>query len=231
MGLGREFEGLELVLFHGTFAKRKDTELHSVIIADYQGGSTWQKDFSQKLASATGWSPKSTYEYSWSGKNDTKDRKMAGEKLAKWLMSDANPYKDLKHATLVGHSHGGNGNKITKNILEANGWEVDIINIATPQREDFQSDRKGKGLYINFYNSNDLIQYLGSIGDGSDDTGRYQNNKSSRIDNKANVNKKIIPYGDWINMNAGHSYHQEVNTQNQMIKIVEQEIEKRRKTK
>ena len=68
MGLGREFEGLELVLTHGTFAKRKDTKLYSVITADYQGGSTWQKDFSQKLASATGWSPKSTYEYSWSGK-------------------------------------------------------------------------------------------------------------------------------------------------------------------
>ena len=230
MGLGREFEGLELVLTHGTNAKRDDTKLYSVILADYQGGSTWQKDFSQKLASATGWSPKSTYEYSWSGKNNVPERKMAGEKLAKWLMSDANPYKDLKHATLVGHSHGGNGNKITKNILEANGWEVDIINIATPQREDFQSDRKGEGLYINFYNNSDIIQVLGKIGDGSNDgTGRYtSSHKKARIDNNAKINAEVSFIKDWFQITFGHSYHQEVNAQNQMIKIVEQEIEKKK---
>ena len=227
MGLGREFEGLELVLTHGTFAKRKDTKLYSVITADYQGGSTWQKDFSQKLASATGWSPKSTYEYSWSGENNVSAREMGGKQLAKWLMSDANPYKNLKHATLVGHSHGGNGDKITKNILEANGWEVDIINIATPQREDFQSDNKGKGLYINFYNNNDLIQYLGAMGGSNDNTGRYQNNKNSRIDNKANVNKKIITKGDWINMNAGHSYHNVKDAQDQIIKTIKDEVNKK----
>src|SRR5690606_23623059 len=50
MGLGRELEGLELVLTHGTWAKRGDRESYSMDVADYGGGSTWEKTFSENIA-------------------------------------------------------------------------------------------------------------------------------------------------------------------------------------
>jgi|SRR5690554_6619804 len=68
-----------------------------------------------------------------------------------------------KHATLIGHSHGGNVGKLVKEGLEEQGWIVDLINISTPQRDDFQTSNKGNGKYLNFYSNVDLIQYIGSI--------------------------------------------------------------------
>lgn len=44
------------------------------------------------------------------------------------------------------------------------GWVVDIINIETPQRKDYQSAKTGPGVYLNFYSNNDLIQKLGASG-------------------------------------------------------------------
>ncbi len=159
---GIELEGLEVVLTHGTFAQREDKPLFSLDRADYKGGSTWDRVFSQRLAMATGWDMKSTFEYTWSGANDKGERINAGLMLAKKLMSPDNIYRDKKHATLIGHSHGGNVNKVAKNVLEANGWTVDIINISTPQRQDFQQKSTGKGLNINFFSNLDYIQFMGS---------------------------------------------------------------------
>lgn len=226
---GIELEGLEFVPVHGTNAKREDTKLYSVITANYQGGSTWERSFVERVADITGWDYKSTYEYSWSGENSVNARKIAGKRLAEWIMSDVNPYKDLKHVTFMGHSHGGNVNKIAKNILEKNGWKVDIINIATPQRKDFQSNKKGNGLYINFYNNTDIIQVAGKIGDGSGDaSGRYTNSHTkSRIDNKASVNREIGFKSGWLKMFGGHSYHRDTSAQKQMIDIINREVKKK----
>jgi RHS repeat-associated protein len=212
MGLGRELEGLELVLTHGTWAKRGDRESYSMDVADYGGGSTWEKTFSENIASATGWEANSTYEYTWTGNNDTKDRIQAGDKLANHLMSDENPYKDSKHATLVGHSHGGNVNKVAKNILEQNGWTVDIINIATPQRTDHQSSNTGDGVYLNFYNTNDAVQYAGAKPKTATD--------GARKDSKAELNQAVETHKSWIGNSGGHSIHQDPRAQDEILKSI-----------
>src|SRR5690554_3634762 len=161
MGLGRELEGLELVLTHGTFAQREDRKIYSLEKADYKGGSTWERLFSQRVSLATGWNKDSTYEFTWSGENTAEARNRGGEMLAKGLMSSNNPFAEDKHVTLMGHSHGGNVNKVAKNILEENGWTVDIINIATPQRKDFQQNKTGDGVNLNFYSTGDAVQWFG----------------------------------------------------------------------
>ncbi len=213
-----ELEGLEAVLVHGTWAKRDDKQLFSLDLADYKGGSTWQKSFSQGIASATGWDSKSTFEFTWTGKNSSSDRNTGGEQLAKQLMSDNNPYRSKKHATLIGHSHGGNVNKVAKNILEKNGWIVDIVNIATPQRSDHTTEREGRYInyyenkYINFYNNNDLVQYSGAKPQTSPD--------GPRLDPKADSNVEIETSNNWFSNSGGHSFHQDSKAQEKMLEEI-----------
>jgi RHS repeat-associated protein len=224
---GIELEGLEVALTHGTFAKRSDKAMFTLDKADYKdngkkGGSTWDRVFSQRLAMATGWDMESTFEYTWSGSNDKKERDYAGVKLAEMLMSPDNIYRDKKHATLIGHSHGGNVNKVAKNILEKNGWTVDIINISTPQRKDFQQKEKGKGLNINFFSNGDLVQFMGV---DSYDCFDNRGPSGERMDPVSN-NYLISGANLWVNWfsNAlGHSYHNDTNSQRKMEKIVQQE--------
>jgi RHS repeat-associated protein len=222
---GVELEGLEVVLTHGTFAKRTDKALFSLDKADYKGGSTWDRVFSQRLAMATGWDMNSTFEYTWSGANDAEQRMEAGKMLAKKLMSADNIYRDKKHATLIGHSHGGNVDKIAKGILEDNGWTVDIINISTPQRKDFQQKRTGKGLNINFYSDLDYVQFIGVdtflLSDDFNNSGPLGERKDPYSDNY-----KVSGVNLWVNWfsNAlGHSYHNDSASQRKMEKVVEQE--------
>jgi RHS repeat-associated protein len=224
---GIELEGLEVVLTHGTFAKRSDKAIFTLHKADYlnhgkDGGSSWERVFSQRLAMSTGWDMDSTFEYSWSGANSKTQRNFAGEKLAEMLMSAENLYRDKKHATLIGHSHGGNVNKIAKNILEKNGWTVDIINISTPQRKDFQQNKKGKGLNINFYSDVDLIQWIG-VDDfkGSDNQGAL----GSRQDPKSNNYKitGIRTLWNWFKNSGGHSLHNDNAAKTKIEATVEKE--------
>lgn len=230
---GLEFEGLEVVLTHGTFAQRPDKSLFSLDIATYDADnvksgdrkSTWSRVFAQRIAIYSGWNAKSTYEFTWSGKNKATDRVTAGAMLAHRLMSEDNPYRESKHATLVGHSHGGNVNKIAKNILEENGWTVDIINISTPQRKDFQQDSKGTGVNINLYSNGDLIQWIG-VDNFDFDSETNQGPLGSRLDPKSN-NYKISGanlFVNWIKNAAGHSYHNDVMSQEQIEKVIKQEF-------
>jgi RHS repeat-associated protein len=230
---GIELEGLEVVLTHGTFAQRPDKSLFSLDIATYDEDnvkaedrkSTWSRVFAQRIAIYSGWNANSTYEFTWSGKNKATDRVTAGAMLAHRLMSEDNPYRKYKHATLVGHSHGGNVNKIAKNILEENGWTVDIINISTPQRADFQQDSKGKGINLNFYSNGDLIQWIG-VDNFDFDTEDNQGPLGSRLDPKSS-NYKISGANllvNWIKNAAGHSYHNDVMSQDEIEKVIKQEF-------
>ena len=223
-----ELEGLEAVLVHGTWANRDDKAIFSMEKANYAGGSTWDKVFSQRLANYSGWNSESTYEFTWSGANNSLDRVLAGTMLAHRLMSDENPYKNAKHATLIGHSHGGNVNKIATGILEENGWTVDIINISTPQREDFQQTKKGKGINLNFYSDGDLIQWIGTD-DGFNSIGKWTSEGplDSRMDQKS---KNINVSGanllvNWFENMAGHSYHNDFTSQRKIEKEVKEEFE------
>ena len=181
--------------------------------ADYKGGSTWDRVFSQRLAMSAGWDSDSTFEFTWTGENSTEARQLGGTELANALMSDDNPFKDDKHATLIGHSHGGNVNKEAKNILEENGWTVDIINIATPQRTDHETNKSESGVYVNFYNNNDAVQYAGAKPKTAKD--------GARKDSNAQVNKEIDPsLLSWFGSSGGHSYHQNSSAQRQMEKAV-----------
>ena len=224
---GIELEGLEVVLTHGTFAKRDDKALFTLDKADYKGGSTWHRVFSQRLAMATGWDMNSTFEYTWSGANDAEERRAAGVMLAEKLMSTDNIYRDKKHATLIGHSHGGNVNKVAKNILEDNGWTVDIINISTPQRKDFQQNKKGSGLNINFYSDLDFIQLIGVdtflLTDDFDNSGPLGERKDPKSDNFKISGANL--WVNWLKNAGGHSYHNDSTSQRKMEGIVEQKCE------
>jgi hypothetical protein len=224
---GVELEGLEFVFIHGTFAKRKDRSPGTLIVADYKGKSTWEKEFSEKLTQYTGWTHEQTFEWTWSGKNQAINRKLTAKLLAKSLVDpETNPYAHLKHVTLVAHSHGGNVAKEAQKILVKKGWTVDIINIATPQRKDHQSSSGGKGVYLNFYNKNDVIQWF-----GTDDNYvlRDENNVGElgpRKDPNAQLNKEIDVGTNWFMSSGGHSYHQDPNAQEQILKTVQNYFKK-----
>ena len=200
-----DLDGLEAMFVHGTFSNR----------------STWDKGFVKNITKATHWDEvqKSVYYWNWLGANNSDDRVKAGTKIYDWFISENNPHRDLKHATLIGHSHGGNVNKIAKNLLEKDGWRVDIINIETPQRIDFQSDNSGTGIYMNFYSSSDLIQWFGTLPFNISDNGR--------LDQKAYLNFQLIesntPFSflgnlkTWFSVAGGHSLHNNPFAQQQVI--------------
>ncbi|TRW97019.1 hypothetical protein [Flavobacterium gawalongense] len=228
---GIEFEGLEFALTHGTFANRKNKPIFSLDLADYKGGSTWEEIFSQRIALASGWNKKSTYEFTWSGANNAKDRVKAGQMLAHRLMSKDNPYRDAKHATLAGHSHGGNVNKVAKNILEKNGWTVDILNFATPQRKDFQQAKTGNGVNLNFYSKGDAVQWFGAADNYFMNERKNTGPLGARIDPfsysyEINVKDNVFK---WIDNSAGHSYHQDYKPQQQMLEIIEKVFQEHKK--
>lgn len=222
MGMGRELEGLELVLTHGTFAQRGDKSQYSLNKADYKEGSTWKEMFSQRVALATGWNKNSTYEYTWSGENTAEARIKGGKMLANRLMSSDNPFAKDKHATLMGHSHGGNVDKVAKNILENNGWTVDLINIATPQRNDFQQNKTGDGLNLNFYSRGDSVQWFGAADNYMMNNRNNAGPAGARIDPFSysyEIDVADNPF-NWFNNSAGHSYHQDYKPQQQMLEII-----------
>jgi len=216
------------VLIHGTWANRKDKELYSLDVADYKGGSTWNKSFSETLASAAGWKENETFEFTWTGENESQDRVVAGAMLAHRLMSDDNPNKANKHATLIGHSHGGNVIKIAKGILEENGWTVDVINMSTPQRIDFQQS-KGKGVNLNFFSKGDLIQWIGT------DDGLYMVKDLSNVGplgsrkDPASYNVELDIDDNPVNFynnKAGHSFHNDLEVQNDIETVVKEQFSK-----
>ena len=143
-----DLDGLEAIMVHGTWAEPQ----------------TWHSTFANNMLKATNWSSvqKGMFYASWSGSNTYGARMEAADKLYAWITSEKNSLRDKKHATLISHSHGGNVSKIVKNKLEEQGWTVDIINIETPQRVDFQTNKTGDGVYLNFYSNVDLIQFLGT---------------------------------------------------------------------
>jgi RHS repeat-associated protein len=229
-----EMEGLELVLVHGTWAARSDRKIGMLKKADYKGGSTWKKELGEGLANATGWSKDQTFEYSWSGINKSYNRKQAAKTLASKLMDEnTNPDAAKKHVTLVGHSHGGNVNKETQKILKKNGWTVDIINIETPQRQDHKTtfDANKNGVYLNFYYSNDLIQYMGTT-DGAMHDPNNVGNLGERKDQEADRNIILdnvyenSESADWWGDSGGHSLHQNRDIINYIIKIVGESFKK-----
>ena len=224
---GVELEGKEVVFIHGTFANRSDKDLYSLYIADFKKGiSTWDNNFSRSIANVAGWDKNSTFEYNWSGENNIYARVQAGYVLAYKLMSDDNIYKNLKHVTLVGHSHGGNVAKIAKNILEQNGFIVDIINISTPQRRDFEQDESGKGVNLNFYSRSDLVQWLGTINfyeaENAGELGARKDSKSKNY----RING-ILDIREWYFKAAGHSIHNNHSCQLQMYIIIDRAFKRK----
>jgi RHS repeat-associated protein len=222
-----EMEGLELVLVHGTWASRSDRKDGMLKKADYRGGSTWKKELGEGLANATGWSKNQTFEYSWSGTNKAYNRKHAAKILVSKLMNEnTNPDAAKKHVTLVGHSHGGNINKVVQRILSKKGWTVDIINMETPQRQDFQTyyDAKENGVYLNFYYSNDLIQFegVGDYGHDPNNVGNYGERKDGNADKNISLDNvyRNSESGEWWSDYAGHSIHKNKDVINYILKIV-----------
>ncbi len=147
-----ELEGLEPVFIHGTWSSKE----------------TFNQNFTKRMINATGWDESKVAYLSWSGSNTVEARNEAAAVAIAYLTSEENmAYLESKgqamHATIIAHSHGGNVGKLVKETLEEQGWTVDLINISTPQRDDFQTSNKGKGKYLNFYSDVDLIQYVGSI--------------------------------------------------------------------
>jgi hypothetical protein len=119
----------------------------------------------------------------------------------------------------VCHSHGGNVAKRVKNILEGYdpAWVVDVINIETPQRSNFQFNNSS-GKILNFWSNIDFWQWAGTIAD-FDSSMPDPGPLGSRKDPKADINLQLLSlpkigiesYGGemlrWINTTMGHSLH------------------------
>jgi RHS repeat-associated protein len=217
-----DLDGLEPVFVHGTWSDP----------------STFSKQFKINVIKATGWNDKTggySKSFQWSGANETKDRVDAAKSLVKDLNSKDNIERlekagEGKHTTLISHSHGGNVSKLAKNMLEKDGWKVDIINISTPQRADFQtSENKNGGVSLNFYSNYDAVQFAGSA------WGMYGNvpligaSKGSREDpsmKNMEVDTSMPIYGtagaglnlyQWGQDSAGHGLHNNPMSSSQII--------------
>lgn len=147
------------------------------------------------------------------------------------MNSETNPDADKKHVTLVGHSHGGNINKEVQKTLKKKGWTVDIINIATPQRDDHQttSDASSNGVYLNFYSNGDAVQWFGTDDNNvfrdTDNIGPWGTRKDQNADQNFNVGYRANnSMQEWGNSSAGHSYHQDLDAIQFIIEKVQNAI-------
>lgn len=197
------------------------------------------------MMNATGWSGGFHYNAKWSGANSRDARAAAANAIVLELTSEQNieRLKKLgkeKHATLVSHSHGGNVAKLVKRQLLALGWTVDMINIETPQRKEYVSE-KGKGINLNFFSRFDFIQFGGTFGLYADLSGAYTKDMEGkcgeRVDCNA-INVELRPYdkinkelkgtvfaafrllgkfAEWVNTSFGHSLHNNKDSEKQII--------------
>ncbi len=227
-----DLDGLEIMFIHGTWSDP----------------TTFNAEFKRNMIQATNWTDLGYHlEVKWSGGNSPDARLAASDKIVEYLTSVDNIEKtwlasgEAFHVTLIAHSHGGNVAKMTKNRLEEMGWTVDLINIETPQREDYQTNKTGKGVYLNFYNSFDLVQFFGTADNfitnptnqGPEGSRRDPNAKNIGLDAYRNVNEVnghqtiaapaiwlgvgIQNSKDWVSDAAGHSMHENKRSSEQVI--------------
>jgi RHS repeat-associated protein len=217
-----DLDGLEPVFVHGTWSDP----------------STFSQQFKVDVIKATGWNNKTggySKSFQWSGANETKDRVNAANALVKDLNSKDNLERlekagEGKHTTLISHSHGGNVSKLAKNMLEKDGWKVDVINISTPQRADFQtSENQNGGVSLNFYSNYDAVQYAGSawgiVGSipliGSSNGSREDPSmKNIEVDTSIPINGiagNIINIYQWVKDSGGHGLHNNPISSSQII--------------
>lgn len=210
-----DLDGAEALFVHGTWSDK----------------TTWEGGFVKNMLRATGWEKIQANAYfgNWSGANKSSSRIEASNAFFNFLTSDKNPFRDLKHATLIGHSHGGNVNKILRNKLQAAGWTVDILNIETPQRTEFNTPSGGGGVFLNFFHKSDVVQFAGAFGK------RW--NTGSRKDYAADKNIELpesipiitpftlIPFNSvlqWFQDAGGHSLHNNQLSQRVIINQTQQ---------
>jgi hypothetical protein len=200
-----------LIFVHGTFANPE----------------TFSEDFKKNVFkyTKTGLTSKDAISnYQWAGGNNDGDREAAAITMAITLNSNISKrilqkLNFSKHVILVCHSHGGNVAKRVKNILEGfdPAWVVDVINIETPQRSNFQFNNSS-GKILNFWSNIDFWQWAGTIAD-FDSSMPDPGPLGSRKDPKADINLQLLSlpkigiesYGGemlrWINTTMGHSLH------------------------
>jgi hypothetical protein len=184
---------------------------------------TWSKNFVDAIKVAVGRnSNDKAFFGNWSGANKASERRTAAKEIYNFLTSSNNPYANEKHATLISHSHGGNVAKVLNNLLASDDWKVDIINIETPQREDFQVKTLTDGKYLNFYSTEDLIQFMGTSGQNSE-FGKARTDKKADKNIELKENRGILR---WIKNAAGHSLHNDNTSSQQIIEETRKKFER-----
>jgi len=168
----------------------------------------------------------------WSGENENKSRIEAADQIVNYINSEkyiSELYSlgiESKHLYIIAHSHGGNIAKMVCNKLTNLGWDVEVINIATPQRKEYQFIPSNKKLLrLNFYSTADLIQWYG-IDDNyifryDDNTGMTGARKDPNATNIQIFSKSDLGFvkvelensnlfktiQEWAVMSGGHSLH------------------------
>ena len=236
-----DLDGLEPVFVHGTFSSPNNA---------------WSTQFKKQMSEALGYESKDMIDnIDWGGDNNKIARETAADKIVAELINPKkNPLSYEKYAVLIGHSHGGNVNKLVKKKLIALGWTVDMINIETPQRTDYVSP-KGNGININFYSEADLVQFFGSIsfhwGVKPEmtwtNTGRIDPNAfnirlfeftNAITSNRAAYEKPFIEFGHsietnipkWFDDNEGHSLQNNFYVQSQILNVIKNSFKGRRES-
>jgi len=195
-----DLDGLEAFFVHGTWSDK----------------STWDPEFVKSMMHVTNWDKvKQTAFYgNWSGANKNAARNQAANVFFDFLVSEKNPYRALNHVTLIGHSHGGNVNKVLANKLTELGWRVDILNIETPQRSYFTKPAGTFGIALNFSSKADLIQFAGAFGSKSATGSRHDWSADKNIE-LPEIFPTVMPGSSipvssvlqWLKDSGGHSLH------------------------
>jgi RHS repeat-associated protein len=138
-------DGLLTIIVHGTFASNADYARPG---ADFQRAVT--ATFKEEAVA-----------FNWSGSNTREARADAARALGAYIQSHL---KEGEKLNIVAHSHGGNVVKAYTRLPGSKKIDV-LVNLGTPQRDDYTIDPNLVGRYVNVYSEHDNVQVIGGYTD------------------------------------------------------------------
>jgi hypothetical protein len=169
-GLDKEMGDNKIYHVPGTFSSKKDVEDSFI-----QGLKDFYKDDNLQVI-----------DNERNLENNDADRQKLADKVVKQIIKD---YKDNpdEPVRLIGHSHGGNVQKIVTQKLVAQGYENIVDNVmylGTPVKDKYKTNNnvlKSNALIYNVYDKDDIVQPYISTFSTSKKFPYFSTSKSSQI--------------------------------------------------
>jgi hypothetical protein len=120
----------------------------------FSDSSTFSDEFKKSVAETL--NDPNQEVFNWSGGNSDKARQEGAKELLEQI-NNGYKYMEGEEVNIVGHSHGGNINKIVSNLYDYNNNPVlNVYNFATPNRSDYVVNTN-VNKYYNIYDKGDKI--------------------------------------------------------------------------